>query len=188
MNPKPLDHINVIDVEATRWNHLVPSGQSSDIIEIGIAVLNMTTLDTMQNDSLTIRPRRSGVGAFCPELTTLTPKQVDSGCSFEAACTRLCLYFSSRDRIWASYGDHDRLAFERQCVGLSVPYPFGSRHLNVKTLFALKYRLPKEVGMAQALEIAGLPLIGTYYRAKDDAANIARLLATLLAPRGDNWT
>ncbi|MGB3695649.1 MAG: hypothetical protein WA999_23305, partial [Spirulinaceae cyanobacterium] len=61
-----------------------------------------------------------------------------------------------------------------------VKYPFGTRHINVKTLLALQRRLAKEVGMAQALEILDLPLQGTHHRGVDDAGNIARILAKLL--------
>ena len=37
-----------------------------------------------------------------------------------------------------------------------------------------------EVGMAQALEMLGFPLLGTHHRGDDDAWNIAAILAELL--------
>lgn len=100
--------------------------------------------------------------------------------SFAEACDLLRKEFRSDRRVWASYGDYDRKMFERQCAAVGVRYPFGPRHVNVKTLFALTRALPREVGMAEALRIAGHQLDGTHHRGHDDAHNIAGLLAELL--------
>jgi inhibitor of KinA sporulation pathway (predicted exonuclease) len=88
--------------------------------------------------------------------------------------------YSSKNRVWASYGDYDRRQFEQQCRSFQVNYPFGPTHINVKNFFAIAHQLPKEVGMAKALEILQLPLEGTHHRAGDDAWNIARIFAELL--------
>lgn len=47
-------------------------------------------------------------------------------------------------------------------------------------MFALGLGLTDEVGMDEALRMAGLPLEGTHHRGVDDAWNIAALLAWLL--------
>ncbi len=60
------------------------------------------------------------------------------------------------------------------------PYPFGSRHINAKTLFAVKHRLTEEADMDKALALAGLELIGVHHRGVDDAYNAARILWTLI--------
>ncbi len=88
--------------------------------------------------------------------------------------------FRSDRRVWASYGDYDRKMFERQCAAFGVKYPFGPRHVNVKTLFALAHALPREVGMAEAVRVSGQKLDGTHHRGHDDAYNIAGLLTGLL--------
>jgi inhibitor of KinA sporulation pathway (predicted exonuclease) len=81
--------------------------------------------------------------------------------------------YQSKKRVWGSYGDFDRRQLERECRLKKVPYPFGSRHLNVKTLFAIKHRLTEEMGMDKALALLGLELIGTHHRGVDDAYNVA---------------
>jgi len=50
----------------------------------------------------------------------------------------------------------------------------------VKALFALRHKLTRPVGMAQALKELGLPLEGTHHRGIDDARNIAHILHRLL--------
>jgi inhibitor of KinA sporulation pathway (predicted exonuclease) len=175
-----LDQILVIDTEATCWEGAPPSGQESEIIEIGITMLDVETCERGERRSLIVRPERSSVSEFCTQLTTLTHDDVDKGISFADACTILRKDFSSRERTWASYGDFDRRQFERQCEVTSIPFPFGPTHLNVKNLFALSLQLGHEVGMAEALERLGLSLEGTHHRGGDDAWNIAAILAGLL--------
>jgi inhibitor of KinA sporulation pathway (predicted exonuclease) len=180
---KRLDQVLVIDVEATCWEGAPPPGQENEIIEIGLCPIDVATGRRLAKESLLVRPERSRVSAFCTRLTTLTQEQVDGGIPFAEACDRLRRNYFGGLRTWASYGDYDRNQFERQCRSSGVKYPFGPTHLNVKNLFALFRGLHHEVGMAQALEMLGLPLEGTHHRAGDDAWNIAAVLLALLPSR-----
>lgn len=175
-----LDHVLVVDVESTCWEGAPPPGQISEIIEIGVCPVEVASGARGERRSILVRPARSSVSAFCTRLTTLTQAEVDGGISFAEACALLRKEFRSDRRVWASYGDYDRKMFERQCADFGVKYPFGPRHVNVKTLFALTHVLPREVGMAEAVRIAGQRLDGTHHRGHDDAYNIAGLLAGLL--------
>jgi inhibitor of KinA sporulation pathway (predicted exonuclease) len=175
-----VDHLVVVDIEATCWAGEPPCGEASEIIEVGACLLEVGSLERSRPGSILVRPAKSRVSPFCTGLTTLTQAQVDSGCSFAEACAQLEREYAVDRRIWASYGDYDRLMFERQCRERGVPYPFGSRHLNVKTLVAVACGLAEEVSMDRALERLGLPLTGTHHRGIDDAWNIAALLARIL--------
>lgn len=177
---KRLDKILVIDVESTCWLDTPPPGEESEIIEIGLCLLDVSTGRRDLKRSILIRPERSAVSPFCTELTTLTQAQVNQGVSFARACTILQEEYASGQRVWASYGDYDRRQFYRQCRALKVSYPFGPSHINVKNLFALSRGLSQEVNLVQALKIQGWDLEGTYHRGDDDAWNIARLLAAVL--------
>lgn len=55
--------------------------------------------------------------------------------------------------------------------------------MNAKSVFTEAYGLRKRPGMAQALEIAGLPLDGRHHRGVDDAWNIAALVLDLSSRR-----
>lgn len=177
---RSLDRLLVVDVESTCWEDTPPAGEESEIIQVGVCLIDLNALERVERRNLFIRPERSTVSAFCTQLTTLTQTEVENGMSFADACAVLRGTLGGRERVWASYGDYDRRQFERQCQERSIAYPFGPTHLNVKSLFALAYGLRHEVGMDAALQHAGLPLEGTHHRGDDDAWNIAALLISLL--------
>lgn len=177
---KNLNKILVIDIEATCWETAPPPNEENEIIEIGICTLDIPSGKPIDRQSILVKPERSTVSKFCTELTTLTQKQVDKGITFTDACKILKRKYHSKDCVWASYGDYDRKQFLKQCESRLVPYPFNPRHINVKTLFAVVYALPKEVGMVAALEYLNFPLEGTHHRGVDDAYNIAKILSHLL--------
>ncbi|MGK7876121.1 MAG: exonuclease domain-containing protein [Xenococcaceae cyanobacterium] len=178
--PQQLDQIIVIDIEATCWQGKPPPGQENEIIEIGICPIDIASGKPLEKDSILVQPERSTVSKFCTQLTTLTQEQVDRGIPFAEACEIVQNQYLSRQRVWASYGQYDKNQFEKQCQSRFVQYPFGTRHINVKTLFAIMNSLPREVGMAQALSLLNLSLEGTHHRGVDDAWNIARILSKLL--------
>lgn len=177
---RKLDQILVIDVEATCWESNPPPGQTSEIIEIGLCVLDVPTLTRAEQRTILMRPVYSTVSAYCTQLTTLTQADVDGGMSLAEACQALVHEYQAPARLWASYGDYDRKQFERNCGEFGIPYPFGPTHLNVKTLAAVVYGWSREVGMSEALKRMGLPLEGTHHRGGDDAWNIAAILSRVL--------
>jgi inhibitor of KinA sporulation pathway (predicted exonuclease) len=175
-----LDRIIVVDIEATCWDSTPPAGQESEIIEIGICQLDVSTCLRSGKESILVRPENSTVSEFCTRLTTLTQAQVDIGIPFEDACVHLRREHGARERAWASYGDYDRVMFQRQCDARGISYPFNRTHLNVKNLLAVCLNLPREIGLDSALDLLGLPLEGTHHRGHDDAWNIAAILAILM--------
>ncbi|MFG2683260.1 exonuclease domain-containing protein [Streptomyces sp. NPDC048392] len=172
--------LNVIDLEATCWDGPPPPGAVSEIIEIGLAVVDLDAGERVARHRILVRPVRSRVSAFCTELTGLAPADADRGVDLARACETLVREHGAGVRPWASWGDYDRKQFVRQCAADGVPYPFGHpaerAHTNAKAVFTEAYGLRRRPGMAQALEIAGLPLEGRHHRGVDDAWNIAALV------------
>lgn len=178
-----LDRIIVIDVESTCWDSEPPPGQRSEIIEIGVCVLDVQSGERVDKRSILVQPEHSEVSAYCTELTSLTPRKVRDGMTFERACHILERKFKTHERVWASYGNYDRRQFERQCAERGVRYPFNATHLNVKTMLALMHGLSREVGLKHALDLLHIPLYGRHHRGVDDAWNTALILSRLLLER-----
>lgn len=173
------DEVLVIDVEATCWEGPPPPGEASEIIQIGLCRLSLRTLQRVGKSSILIRPK-SGISPFCTRLTGITPETVAGAGTLEDALHALREHHVHRDRLWASWGDYDRKQFERDCARFGLKYPFGPRHLNVKTLFSLAFGLPRELGLDEAFRFLNWKMDGVHHRGDDDAWNIAGLLAFLI--------
>lgn len=171
----------VIDVEASCWEKKKPKGQHHDIIEYGLAVLDIANGQIIANEGILVHPTTSEISPFCTQLTTITPAMIEQeGRSFAEASAYLTETYQAKQYIWASYGAYDFQQIHRQCQREGVPFPLSGQHLNVKALFALKMQTSRPVGMAEALRALNIPLEGTHHRGVDDARNIAKILLQLL--------
>jgi inhibitor of KinA sporulation pathway (predicted exonuclease) len=179
MGRAALDKIVVVDLETTCWEKR-ERDRIMEVIEIGVCLLDISSGEISARQSILIRPVYSVVSEFCTKLTTLTQEVVETGIGFREACVKLEDEYQTKKRVWASYGDFDRHQFERECRLKNIPYPFGSRHINVKSLFAIKHRLTEEIEMDKALALLGLELMGTQHRGVDDAYHVARILYPLI--------
>ncbi len=175
-----LDKILVIDVEATCWEGEPPEGQTNEIIEIGLCVLDVASGARSAPRAIMVKPQRSTLSEYCIQLTTITPEMLADGYTFAEACELLREEYRAHERTWASYGDYDRLQFAAQCEAWGVTYPFGRSHINVKNLLALHLGLQKEVGLQRGASLIGLTFEGTLHRGVDDAWNIAAVLERVL--------
>jgi inhibitor of KinA sporulation pathway (predicted exonuclease) len=177
---RKLDAILVIDVEATCWAGEPPPGERSEIIEIGLCVLDVATGERSSLRSILVKPQYSTISPYCSQLTTITPEMLSEGVSFRDACAILVDEYHSRQRTWASYGDYDRLQFVKQCEESGVPSPFGRSHINVKNLLALQYGLKQEINLTHGTALLDLAFEGSLHRGVDDAWNIAAVLSRVL--------
>lgn len=177
---RQLDQILVVDVESTCWDGKPPDGQVSEIIEVGVCVVDVARLERLEKRSILIKPVRSSISAFCTELTGLTPAHFKDAGDLSGANRVLKKEYRSKERLWASWGDYDRRQFERVCSEQGVGYPFGPGHLNVKTLFGVALGLNHELGLDGAYAHLGMTMEGRHHRGDDDAWNIAGLLCRLL--------
>jgi len=181
-----LDKIVVVDIETTCW----PRGEipkqedgrdiKSEIIEVGICLLDINTGEITMSRGYIIKPENTVISSFCENLTTLKQEDVDKGQSLVSAILNITDIYMTPRRVWSSYGFFDKDHVNRECYEKRIKYPFSQRHLNVKTMFAVKHKLTSEVGMARALDILNLSPVGIHHRGVDDAVNVARILTTIL--------
>lgn len=172
--------LNVIDLEATCWAGDPPPGQRHEIIEIGLAVVDLAARSRIAKHRIVVRPSQSTISEYCTELTGMTQAEADHGIPFAAACAELADKHQAGVLPWASWGDYDRKQFVTQCSADGVAYPFGETHVNAKAVFAEARGLRRQAGMAKALRIANLPLEGRHHNGADDAWNIAALILQLV--------
>lgn len=156
----------------------------SEIIEIGLTIVDIGRMERVSKHRVLVRPEQSEVSPFCTSLTGIVQQDLHNGVTFAHACKTLRAEWGTDVVPWASWGDYDRNQFIRQCRQMGVEYPFGSEHTNAKRKFADSHSLRRPVGMARALDIAGLMLEGRHHRGDDDSWNIAALVLHLIARGG----
>lgn len=172
------DYYLVIDLEATcSEDDSVPRNEM-EIIEIGAVIAESLTYDIIDEFQTFVRPvRHPRLTHFCKDLTTIRQIEVDTAPAFPQAMQELRRWMRAYPHaLFCSWGNYDRVQFERDCYFHRVDYPFGKSHLNLKHEYAIAQGLRKPVGMTVALRQVGLPLRGIHHRGIDDARNIARLL------------
>ena len=96
MSRKTDNCVLVIDVESTCWDP--PQRQeTSEIIEIGVTVVDTTKLLIVDSGSIMVKPQMSKVSEFCTKLTTLNQEMVEKGILFHEAMTELKYNYNSEN-------------------------------------------------------------------------------------------
>lgn len=175
-----LDKIVVIDIESTCWEEAPPSGEISEIIEIGLCLLDVESLEPTDKRSILVRPMKSTISDFCTELTGLREGMFHDAVLFPEALHILRREYLTKDRMWASWGDYDRRQFERVCRAYQMGYPFGRTHVNIKTMFSIITGEHRELDLDEAYDRLGWKMEGRHHSGADDAWNTARLYSLLL--------
>ena len=175
---RDLREIYIIDLEATCYTDAEKEANPnlvSEIIEIGISVVDLKLLIIKSTESILVKPTKSQISKFCTELTTITPEMVVNSPTFPEAIKQL-KKIKIQNKTWGSWGDYDREQFKRNNELYSQNSNYlGRTHLNIKNWFSLMNGYSKEFGMDEALKILGLPLEGTHHRAGSDSQNIAQI-------------
>lgn len=172
------EHLLVFDLEATCDDQgRMPKGEM-EIIEIGAVMVRRETLQPISEYQAFVRPiRHAKLTDFCKKLTSIQQRDVDSAARFPDVVVgwKRWLY-GFPDVVASSWGDYDHHQLVQDCGLHGIPYPLPGRHVNLKVLFSAARGVTKKFGMAEAMKLADLPLLGVHHRGIDDARNIAQLL------------
>lgn len=179
-----LDLLLIVDLEATCWLGPPPEGQRNEVIEIGVATLDLTTFEPLRRETVIVKPVCSEISAFCTELTGITAAMTAEGISFAAACDWLRREFDSAARMWTSWGSYDFKTMLAQCASDGVAYPFSAHHANLKRVYGRLTHQKQGMGLKVALEQLQLIFDGSPHRGIDDAYNTARIAQVLLTTHG----
>src|SRR5574343_393299 len=169
----------VVDLEATCCNQGSVPKSEIEIIQIG-AVLTTHSGKVMGEWSSHVRPiRHPMLTTFCSQLTGISQSSVDAADTLPIVINRLVKWIEdSRSAIdcWASWGAYDRHQLQQDLEFHGLPWSLPPTHLNMKAVFAKKFRLKRRPALSTALSLVGLEFSGTPHNAPDDARNAAKLL------------
>lgn len=186
-----LNYVFVADVESTCWETREEQGsRPNEVIEIGICVLEMKTGNILDASGYVVKPRYTTISPFCTQLTGWTQEEVDAGSDIvDVLPTIQRDYGLTKNHVWFSCGEYDRVKLGNHGNGsLTALYGIHTfdnvfaqmRHVNIKTLFALKHKIKREMGMERMLQRIGEKLEGRHHNGADDAYNIAKIVRHVL--------
>ena len=176
MSKNKYNEIIVVDLEATCWD--MPAEQAkltSEIIEVGVCVLNIFTGEITKSAGLIVKTRQSKISPFCENLTSITQVMVDAGMKFEKAMKILKMEYGSSSRAMAGYGNYDQNMMTRQCLNYAITPPFGPTYLNISEQVSFKLKTNGRLGLEGALAGFGLSFEARPHRGVDDAVQAARV-------------
>ena len=143
--------------------------------------MNIKNGEITDKQSIYVLPERSEITPFCTELTGISCDLLNKkGISFSEACKKITNEYQPKGRVWASYGEFDNTQFQEQCNDMKINNPMGFTHINIKSLIALKMKLPKAKGLKKVLPLINESLEGTHHNGADDAYNAAKVVRYIL--------
>lgn len=173
----------VIDIEATCWEGKGSKNKISEIIEVGVTEIELTSEGWTlgKTYSLPVQNILDDISPFCTQLTGWTQKEIDHvGQPYPEVVSRLRREFDSKNRLIVNWGKYDDKMFQEMSKIHKVAYPFSNNVLNLKAVFYSAYG--QSAGVGRAMELLGMEFEGTPHRGADDSRNIARIYMELMNP------
>jgi len=168
----------IFDLEATCWENESDKKRTNEVIEIGAVKLS-DTLDQIDEFSLFVKPtEHPELSKFCKKLTTIQQRDVDGAGLFSVVVPKFAKW--AEGCALYSWGYYDKLQLLREGSRKLLPHSYEKlnttlfRHHSLKHEFA-DIKNIKPCGMEKALELLGLPLVGTHHRGIADARNITKI-------------
>lgn len=168
-----------LDLEMTCWDD-GRNPRTGEIIEIGLAKLDLSTGEIEKSASYIVKPDNDEVSKFCTELTGHTQASVNKqGRPLADVLETVVKNYGGRNVVYGSWG-RDDVVIRKECMAKGIEYPF-KEYINLATLFRMQHRVKdKRFGHKRAMAIAGLKWEGRHHSGVDDAKNLARLAMTML--------
>jgi inhibitor of KinA sporulation pathway (predicted exonuclease) len=177
------DRILFVDVEMTCWEGPPPDGQFNEIIEIGVAELDLETLLVTRSQSYLIRPEYSEISEYCTNLTGITTKDMRSrGRRLSEVAPRIVKDFGARSKQWLAWGP-DRRAIDRDHELKGILPTFSAAFVDMGLEFKHSLGQSKGIGLTKAMQLYGLERTGRIHSGEQDAVDTALLWAEMARRR-----
>lgn len=187
---KPFDFMLCVDLEATcdelmdseASRTLIVTPDEMETIEIGLAMIDLRTLKTVEMFQRYVRPiLHPTLTAFCTRLTSINQTDVEAAKAFPEVAMEVTTFLQKySNTVWGSWGhyDADQLAADALRADCT-PMLVGIEYLDLERRYCEIFSCPS-IGLKPAVEALGLDWSGQYHRGIDDANNLANMVALLL--------
>lgn len=173
------DRILFLDNEESCWVEGPPDGQRAEVIEIGIAELDVESLEIRRAKSFLVRPQYSTISPYCTELTGHSDESLRKhGRPLPEVFRSIEKEFGPGSKAWIAWG-RDRRSIDRDAALKGVASPFSAAYVDLGLYVSLTLGLGRSVGLTEAMALHGMERSGRIHSGVDDAVDTARLWAEI---------
>lgn len=183
MSPENLNYSKAlyIDTELTCWHGFPPENHKSEVIQIGICEVELSSLEISRCIRYYVKPfNKWEISSYCTELTGITHEQVSKlGRPFNELGNTITKEWAPKNKMIHTWGD-DIGVLEDAAKSASVKSPWGRNISNLSYAFRSAFNLKRNLSLENALNYLGLEFEGKPHDALIDARNTARLHIEML--------
>jgi inhibitor of KinA sporulation pathway (predicted exonuclease) len=173
------DALLALDLERSCWEGTTPENEETEIISIGLARLDLSSLSIVKKQVYLVRPARSSISAFCTELTGLTLEKLrKEGRPLNEVIGSIRKEWGPLNRLCVAWGE-DGAWLTAECNRIGLKSPFRNM-LNLSVFIQVVEQVHKGVSLEERLLKEGLLPDHPLHDAGVDAANLARLAGAII--------
>ena len=153
-------------------------GLKQEIIEIGIAEMDLQTLEITREASYLVRPRRWEISNRCTDLTGITRDDIQAARPFPAILKLMTADFSPSNALCCAWGnDAELIASTCRIHGAKSPL---RNCVDLAHLIHRLFLLEQQASLRDAVRMLGMEFDGIPHSALVDARNTARIHAAVI--------
>lgn len=168
-----------IDIEMTCWSQTPPAGMRPEIIEIGVVLMDLGSLEICAEASHFVRPKRWEISDKCAKLTGITTTDIQSAKPFDVVIGEITESFQPKGKLCVTWGASDTSAIADACRQYGLVSPFRN-HCDIDHLFKRNFLFRDSVSLREAVSFLGLTFDGFPHGALPDARNTAYVHAAII--------
>jgi inhibitor of KinA sporulation pathway (predicted exonuclease) len=153
-------------------------GQLSEIVEIGACKVDLQSKMITDQFQIYTLPASGYVTKSTRKFINMEKEDVKKAVKFEMGIQRFVRWLGD-DYFLCSWGKDDRLHFISQCVRNKISLDWLKNYNNIQQQIGkllTTANSKNQLGLKNALELAGIQPVGKAHRGIDDAVNTAELL------------
>ncbi|ARK30423.1 3'-5' exonuclease [Halalkalibacter krulwichiae] len=157
-------------------------GQPSEIVEIGACKVDLQSRSITDQFQVYITPKRGQISKSTRKFIKMSEEDTKKAVPFNIGIEQFRKWLGTDEYYLCSWGKDDRAHFINQSVQYKIPLDWLVNYNDIQKPISkmLSEDINNQIGLKNALNIAGIELTGKSHRGIDDAINTAALFIKFL--------
>ena len=169
-----------VDFELTCWEPVDGNNKVPEIIQIGIAELNLKTLKRTRSDSWYVKNEFGDISEYCTSITGITQDLLNKkGFILQDAARLASRKYGTKNKSWFSWGS-DKRAHDEDCIKKSVEPFFSNAFVDAGLLYNQISGASTATSLKSMADKLNVQFEGQAHDAKIDAEVLCDVWAQLL--------